>query len=292
MSAIIIKAFAKINLGLHVRHRRSDGYHEIETLFQSIDLADIITLERRHQPGIELIVTSPWDFPQGRENLVFRAAELMLARARANGRSPLQGVRILLNKRIPIGAGLGGGSSDAAATLVGLNELFERTFSDGELHNLALELGSDVPYFLVGGLCRGRGRGELLEKLPPKVQDYSFVLVKPDCSLSTEEVYREHDRLAEHGWCPPPAKPEIDSANDLEEAAMRLCPDLCSLREALAKLEPELWGMSGSGPTYYAAWRSEEQAQRCTQQLAQHYTVYCVRPTDSGYELAQIPAAH
>lgn len=281
----IVKAFAKINLGLRVLGRRPDGYHEIETLFQSVDLHDVLTLVPHQDPQILVTVASPWPIPQGRENLVYRAAELIFRHTGLRA-----GVCIHLEKRIPVGAGLGGGSSDAAATLVGLRELFQLQLSDAELSRLALKLGSDVPYFLIGGLCRGRGRGEILKKLPSRFEGHSFVLIKPDGALSTEAVYREYDILRAQGWQPPAAQlcEGIDCANDLEEAALRLCPKLSELHQILRELQPDLWGMSGSGPTYYAAWRSVTDAQRAALALAQRgYDVYRTRPTKNGYEFAE-----
>lgn len=280
---LTINAFAKINLGLRVLGKRPDGYHEIETVFQSIDLYDTLTVEPNEEPGIHLEIASSWALPPERENLVYRAAELVLSRFSLD-----RGVRILLEKRIPVGAGLGGGSSDAAATLVALNKLFRLRLSDIELHELALQVGSDVPYFLVGGLCRGRGRGELLEKLPERFTEHSFVLVVPNSALSTAEVYRQYDELRSQGWQPPSARlyEDIDCANDLEDAALVLCPALHTLRETVRALQPELWGMSGSGPTYYAVWASSAQAQQAAQVLAQkNYTVYLTRPTLRGYQL-------
>lgn len=286
---LVIDAFAKINLGLRVLSKRPDGYHEIETLFQSIDLHDTLTLEPLPKPEIQLEVTSPWPLPRGHANLVYRAAERLLSQTE-------RGVRIRLEKRIPVGAGLGGGSSDAAATLVGLKALFSLSLSDAELHRLACELGSDVPYFLVGGLCRGRGRGEILEKLPDQFEGYSFLLVNTNCSLATETVYREYDALRAQGWQPPAAQlcESVDCANDLEEAAMRLCPRLRELRQALTGFQPDLLGMSGSGPTYYAGWRAPSPfTERCAQQLAQMgYTVYRTQPTPQGYEFAEGREAH
>ncbi|MCI2430961.1 4-(cytidine 5'-diphospho)-2-C-methyl-D-erythritol kinase [Candidatus Acetothermia bacterium] len=281
-SSLHLQAFAKINLELRVVGRRGDGYHEIETLFQSIDLHDSLTLKLQEKPGIELRVQSPWPLPE-RENLVYRAAELVMFRG-ARDRAPLRGVRITLEKRIPIGAGLGGGSSDAAVTLVGLNKLLGLQLHNTELHSLALKLGSDVPYFLVGGLCRGRGRGELLERLPSQWGDYTFVLIKPPCSLSTEAVYREYDRLVKQGWRPP-----TDCTNDLEQAATRLWAQLSACRPLLAELKPDLWGMSGSGPTYYAAWRSRTSASQAYQALEElrkdNYWVAQAHPTEKGYHI-------
>lgn len=281
---LIIDACAKINLGLRVLGKRPDGYHEIETIFQSIDLHDTLTIEPAESAEIHLEISSAWALPQGPENLVYRAAELVRARF-----GIAYGVRVRLDKRIPVGAGLGGGSSDAAATLVGLNELFRLELNTAELQELALQLGSDVPYFFVGGLCRGRGRGELLEKLPERFIEHTFVLVLPHSALSTAEVYRHYDELRSRGWRPPPARlyQDIDCANDLEDAALALCPTLHALQATIKILQPELWGMSGSGPTYYAAWASSAIAQQAAQLLAQkHYAVYLTRPTPRAISFA------
>lgn len=285
---LVIDACAKINLGLRVLSKRPDGYHEITTLFQSIDLHDTLTLELLQKPEIQVEIASPWPLPHGQANLVYRAAERLLPHAE-------KGVRIRLEKRIPVGAGLGGGSSDAAATLVGLKTLFSLCLSDAELHQIALELGSDVPYFLVGGLCRGQGRGEVLERLPAQFDRYSFLLTLPDCSLSTEAVYREYDALQAHERPAAHVYDTIDCTNDLEEAAMRLCPDLRKIRHTILQFQPDLLGMSGSGPTYYAGWRSPSTLiDRCAHQLTQlGYTVYHnIRPTPYGYKFAEHREAH
>lgn len=280
MSELRLEAFAKLNLGLKILSQRADGYHEIETLFQTVDLHDTLIMELQEKSGIVLHIDSPWPIAPGRENLVYRAAELITSYTREH-----HGVRIFLKKRIPVGAGLGGGSSDAAATLVGLNKLWGVQLSDAELHSLALELGSDVPYFLVGGLCRGRGRGELLERLPPRWEGYTFILIKPPCSLSTKDAYREYDELVARGWRPPLTHSElVVGVNDLEEAALRLCPELRACRQRIAQLRPDLWGLSGSGPTYYAAWRSPTSASQAYQALEElrNYWLAQAQATERG----------
>lgn len=280
--ALQVKAFAKINLRLRVWGRRDDGYHEIDTVFQSLDLHDTLILERQETPGIKLTTTSPWPLPE-RENLVYRAAELIAAKVGLD-----QGVRLHLEKRIPVGAGLGGGSSDAAATLVGLNELGQLKLSQAELHKLALTLGSDVPYFLSGGLCWGRGRGEILERITPVFDDFTFLLLQPDFSLSTEAVYREFDLMVEQGIGPPPIQIfEFHYGNDLEAAALRLCPEMSEYRRLLAELEPQMLGLSGSGPTYYAAWEDAAAAAQAARKLEQKgYFVHRTHPTKTGFESA------
>lgn len=287
-----IRAYAKINLGLKVLGRREDGYHEIQTVMQSISLADELLLEPGGR-GLALEVEPELGLP-AEENLVYRAARLILDRAGCS-----EGVHIRLLKRIPVGAGLGGASSDGAATLLGLNELFRLGFGKEELKALGSELGSDVPFFFEGGLCRAEGRGEALTRLPPPLLGSFIVLLKPPCSLRTADVYAEFDRTGKipsiegpkfriglgydlmHAairprWGRPfqrysvdPAKVgrgkldydyELDLTNDLEPAARRLCPELERYRSFLERWEaraapksrPFFFGMSGSGPTYYA----------------------------------------
>lgn len=277
-----IKAFAKLNLSLRVFGRRADGYHEIDTLLQGVDLHDTLTLTICEQPGIELKITSPWPLPE-RENLVYRAAELIAAKAGLP-----QGVRIRLEKRIPVGAGLGGGSSDAAATLVGLNKLLQLNLNQTDLHQMACALGSDVPYFLLGGLCHGRGRGEILQKLAPAFDDLTFVLLTPDFSLSTEAVYREWDLWAAQGLHLLIRVFEFHHSNDLEDAALRLRPELSECRRVLAELEPAMLGLSGSGPTYYTAWEFAAEAEQVAKKLQQQgYTAYLARLTDRGYQFVE-----
>ena len=160
MNRLVIEARCKINLGLEVLRRRPDGFHDIDTVFQCVSLCDELVIERAPRGTVRLEVEGA-RVPAGPENLVWRAA---LVHAQATG---APGASIVLRKRVPIAAGLGGGSSDAAATLVGLDRLHATHLPAETLRRMALVLGSDVPYFIGGGTVRGRGRGEVLEPLPP-----------------------------------------------------------------------------------------------------------------------------
>lgn len=286
---LIAYAYAKLNLGLWVMGTRGDHFHELATLFQSVSLYDTLLIERL--PGAAAEVRSKPDMGIApADNLVTRAAELILEEADSD-----YGVRIELQKQIPISAGLGGGSSDAAATLVALNELFQFGFHNEELKILGAELGSDVPFFVDGGLCWGRGRGEILEKWPNRFGLYHFVLLVPPFGLSSKEVYTEYDQMHGAGSMLDGSESLVFESfptqglceNDLEPAAIRLRPELQRFRDLVSKSGADLYGMSGSGPTFFAAFAHRETAQLLADQ-AQHelgaQTFLC-RPTDVGQSL-------
>ena len=182
---ISIAAPAKINLSLEILRRRDDGFHDVATVLQTIDLAD----ELAFTPAPEIIVEGDTEGISLEENLVYRAARLL-----QDHLGETRGARIVLRKRIPLAAGLGGGSADAAATLVGLCRLWERDLRRGELAALAAELGSDVPFFLYGGTALAEGRGERVTPLPP-LRHADFVLLAPplDLPAKTATLYRSLD---------------------------------------------------------------------------------------------------
>ncbi len=261
MSAAKLLAPAKVNLYLAVRpERRPDGFHELETIFQAIGLADVVTITARpaglecHCPALPLT-------PQ--ENLAFRAAQLLLRSARCRS-----GAYIEIAKRIPAGAGLGGGSSDAAATLVGLNDLLGLNLSPEKLEQLAAQLGSDVPFFLRGGRQLGRGRGELLHPLPAGPELW-LVLCFAGEGLPTAEVYREFDAQPDH---PPfgagealqrlaaPASAAQALYNSLQPAVERLRPDVRRLRLRLEDLAGRRAIVSGAGNAVFTLLPSPDEA--------------------------------
>lgn len=171
---------AKVNLCLHVLNKRADGYHNIFTIMQAVSVYDEVTLERK-ESGITVSVEGA-DLPTGSKNLVYRAAQLILSRIPQNA-----GIHICLKKNIPIGAGLGGGSSDAAATLTGINRLLGGRITDKELMEMGAGLGADVPFFLAGGPAKAEGIGECLTMLPK--WKYYLLLVYPRISISTAWAY-------------------------------------------------------------------------------------------------------
>jgi 4-diphosphocytidyl-2-C-methyl-D-erythritol kinase len=179
---VTVPSFAKINWFLKICGRRSDGFHELRTLFQTLDLYDEISFELSSS-GIELVTTGR-EVVGGDENLISRAARLMRDRARPSG-----GVRIHLKKRVPVGGGLGGGSSNAAVTLMVLNEIWKSALTVAELQELATELGSDVPFFLHGGLAFGWGRGERILPLSDRGVEIPVLLLYPRFQVSAAEAY-------------------------------------------------------------------------------------------------------
>lgn len=183
MKNLKINAFAKINLFLEILNKRDDGYHNIETVFQNISLADSMIFEI-NDGATSLKCEGNPDIPADESNLIIKALRTL---ERDQGAS-LGGVKISLKKRIPSGAGLGGGSADAAAALVALNRLFGLGYNLDDLTRLSSKIGMDVPFFIAGGTAVGKERGDLLEKTVNRL-DYSVVVVKPDASISTPYAY-------------------------------------------------------------------------------------------------------
>ena len=268
-------AAAKINLGLKVLNRRPDGYHNLESVMQQVSLADYLTFERVSSPGWQFKSTVPR--LGGEDNLVCRAARFLAKRV---GASP-PGVKITLYKNIPSGAGLGGGSSDAAATLRGLNIFWRLGLSSRELAELGASLGSDIPFFLHGGgTAFARGRGELISPLPP-LPLFWVVLAKPSrLSISTASVYggleekmspvlspnilREAilkaDREAILNWL------GTGAINSLQSSVLTCYPRLGRLRRRMGELGLKA-AMSGSGPTFFALSNSYSLARQAAQIL-------------------------
>lgn len=259
---------AKVNLRLHVLKRRPDGYHELVTVMQPLSLAD----ELRLTPGSEGITLAcdSRELPLGPENLVWRAA------ARFQEASGLAlGIHLALTKRIPVAAGLGGGSSDAAGTLLALNAMTGRPLDDVKLHRLASQLGADVPFFLHAGPQLGRGIGTDLQPiaLPP----YWYVLVNPGLSISTKWVYESLDlsflnrENPEAGKALDLARPGDWVANDLETVTLRHFPALNDHIRALAGLGALAQGMSGSGPTLFGLFPDLDASLQAARQLRQTF---------------------
>ncbi len=250
-----ILAYAKLNLFLFVKGKRADGYHEIDSLFHSISLADKLILEK--SSGVELCCSL--GELNNSQNLAYRAGIAF------KKRTGISGVKIYLEKKIPVGAGLGGGSADAAAVIWGLNQLYGEPLSKEEMLSLAASLGSDVPFFLYGGACRVKGRGEKIEPLSPLKGWSAFLFVFP-FSLSTARVYASYEANKENL---PQDLNEVISRlrkgdrfqlklyNSLEKVAFKFFPQIREVKEAALKLNFPA-AMSGSGPTVFALFRRRE----------------------------------
>ena len=267
---VTIRARAKVNLGLEVLGRRPDGYHELRSLLWAIDLADWVTVEALAD-GIALECDAP-GVPESPDNLAWRAADLVRREAGVEA-----GVRIRIVKAIPVAAGLGGGSADAAAVLVGLVRLWDLRLSAAQLHALATRLGTDVPFFLGRGPAVASGRGERLRTVaaPPTVP---LVVVNPGFPLSTREVYA---RLQPRDFSAGAHVRALVSAlecgvaalaarvfNGLEGAVSGLWPGLAEVKTALREAGALAALMSGSGPTVIGIARSRSAALRIAEALA------------------------
>lgn len=255
---------AKVNLYLRVLGRRADGYHDLLSIMQPLSLADELTITPT-TPGILLDCDQP-GVPRGPGNLVWRAA---LDFQRASGRRV--GVHMDLRKHIPVAAGLGGGSSDAACTLLALNTLAKGPLNASALEGLAAELGADVPFFL--GLAPAVARGIGTQLSPVKLPPYWYLLLNPGVRVSTRWVYESLDLealkgykvLAEGDW--DPAQPGSWVHNDLESVTLKQHPQLGQLLETMESLGAQAQGMSGSGPTLFGIFPSLDAARAAGQEL-------------------------
>ncbi|MGE5717383.1 MAG: 4-(cytidine 5'-diphospho)-2-C-methyl-D-erythritol kinase [Acidobacteriota bacterium] len=269
--ALTVEAFAKVNRSLRILGKRPDGFHELDTIFQTVDLTDTMDFsEGEEQRGtaedISLTIEGA-ALPADESNLILRAAAALRERFGIR-----RGARIHLSKKIPVGGGLGGGSSNAAATLRALSELWTLPATEADLHTLAASLGSDVPFFLLGGRARGRGRGEILTPLPDGPEEW-LVLAFPPFSLSTTAVYGAFSASA---LTDPAAQTNLrgtDSGggpdrNDLEPAAESLQGELRRLRVALSDLGATSARLSGSGSTVFGVFGDEKSAWRAFEGLA------------------------
>jgi 4-diphosphocytidyl-2-C-methyl-D-erythritol kinase len=256
--SVTVRVPGKVNLFLGVGDRRPDGYHELTTVFHAVSLVDEVTVRNADVLSVQTLGEGAEDLPADNRNLAWRAAELM---AEHVGRAP--DLEIIIDKSIPVAGGMAGGSADAAAVLVAINTLWELGVPRRDLHALAAELGSDVPFALHGGTALGTGRGEELATVLAR-STFHWVLAFGSGGLSTAAVYGEIDRLRENG-----APPRLDDpepllgalasgdprelapllGNDLQPAAMSLNPGLRRTLRAGAEAGALAGIVSGSGPT-------------------------------------------
>lgn len=284
------KAPAKINLMLDVLHKRSDGYHEVEMIMTMVDLAD--RLEMSELPRDTIIISSQAGYiPLDEKNLAFKAAKLIKERYHVT-----KGVYIHLDKKIPVAAGLAGGSSDAAATLRGLNRLWGLNIPYEELMELGAELGSDVPFCISGGTALATGRGEILTEIASPPQCW-VVLAKLPINVSTADVYGRlrSTEIKQH----PSAKAMIEAiesksfhnvccelGNVLEEVTLQMYPEVAHLKETMQKLGADGVLMSGSGPTVFGLVSKESKVPRIYNGLRGFCKeVYAVRLLSSSIDL-------
>ncbi len=272
MEKLEYKARAKVNLGLDVCGRLENGYHEVKMVMQTVDIYDELVFKRRQDPDIILAVDSQDTLGDVSNNLIFRAAKLMKEYF-----SIKEGIEIYLKKNIPVAAGMAGGSTDAAATMLAMNELFGLGKSKEQLMELAVRLGADIPFCILGGTALAEGIGEKLTELPAP-QKAAILIAKPDIMVSTKDVYENlHLEAVEK-------HPDIDGMiqalkdgslrgvtdrmeNVLETVTIQLYPVIEEIKSFMKEHGAINALMSGSGPTVFGIYQTEEEAKQAAAAL-------------------------
>lgn len=262
---LLVKAPAKINLSLDILGKRSDGYHEIEMVMTTIDLADRLELVPLEEDRIEVTSQSRY-VPDDQRNLAYQAANLLKTKFQIQ-----QGVKISIDKAIPVAAGLAGGSSDAAAALKGLNQIWGLHLSTNELAQIGSEIGSDVSFCVHGGTALAQGRGEKISPLPTPPNCW-VILAKPEIGVSTAEIYKNVNmKNVVH----PNTKAMIKAlkeqsyqgicnnlGNALEEVTLKMYPEVALIKEQMEKFGADAVLMSGSGPTVFGLVQHDSRLHR------------------------------
>lgn len=273
MEQLTRKAYAKINLGLDVIRRREDGYHEVKMIMQTVGVCDYLTFQKAPAGVLKLVVDSA-EIPDNEDNLIIKAAKMLLTDAKVE-----DGVIITLEKNIPVAAGMAGGSTDAAATFLGLCELFDLSYSVEELKKMGVKLGADIPYCIMGGTALSEGIGEVLSPLPAPPDAY-VLIAKPDLMISTKYVYENlhANSLTYH--------PDIDAmieairqhsledicgcmGNVLETVTEKENPVITMLKDTMKADGAVNALMSGSGPTVFGIFTEKEKAENCLEKIKQ-----------------------
>ncbi len=284
----IVQSYAKINLTLDVLGRRSDGYHELATVMQTVDLYDTICLVATDEERVSISCNQPELCNDG--NLVVRAAQAIRERLGLK-----QGVLIELHKRIPVAAGLGGGSGNAAAVLLALQQWWHLPVDANELWSIATTLGSDVPFFLKGGLALCEGRGEKITPLEPHwpLEMRWLLLIKPAIAVSTAAVFRNltandysngsWSKAAQAALQTRSALLPTDLYNSLERGVLEQYTEVVEAREAMLDAGAEYVRLSGSGPTLFTTFSTLAAAAQVQEQLqTRGYEVYLTRAINPG----------
>lgn len=286
-NSVHLKAYAKINIGLDVIRKRTDGYHEVRMIMQSIGLYDKISIYNINSSKIKLQTNLPY-LPTNDNNIIYKTASLIREKYKIKS-----GLYINLNKKIPVSAGLAGGSTDAAATLHGMNELFNLNLTLEELMEIGVTLGADIPYCLMGGTALSEGIGEKLTKLPP-LSFCHILIVKPNINVSTQKVYQNLDllNLTNH--------PNIDAiiqgiknnnlhqttkhlGNVLESVTINKYPEIKKIKNIMVEQGAVNSLMSGSGPTVFGIFddlKKAKDAYYYFKVLNFEYQVFLSRPIE------------
>ena len=256
---MLIKANAKINLYLTIKEETSDGYHNIESVFQSIDLPDIVELKKSKEMQLKGSILASKE-----EQLLIRS--LRQVEKKVGRLLPLE---ITLHKTIPVASGMGGGSADAAALIVGVNQLYKLGLTEQELIEIASKIGSDVPFFISGGTKKVEGIGDVVSEITYDLAKY-YVIVRPHKRVSTKEVYNKHR----------------ENKKTFKEIVAETCPDIDFLSDHFTKYLHKHSDMTGSGPTMFCGVDDFETAERIAYDLGNYNgDIFIVRPIDKAIEI-------
>ena len=291
MNSIQLKSRAKINLSIDVLGKREDGYHLVEMIMQTIDLFDKIKIFSLKEDTI-IIESNSLDIPLDSTNIVYKAADLIKKQYNIK-----EGVKIIIEKNIPIAAGMAGGSSNAAAVLVGLNQLWQLKLSENKLKELGLKLGADVPFCIGGQTALAENIGEKLTKIDGLSENIFILVCKPELFVSTKEIYEEIDsKIIEKR---PNNKLLIqllkenkiqqiadNMYNVLEEVTRERYPVIEEIEKIMMENDALGSMMSGSGPTFFGLYRNREDAENCKNKLLKKFSqVYIVKSHNKGVEI-------
>lgn len=289
MREIILKARGKINLSLDITGKRKDGYHLVDMVMQSVDIYDTIKIQKRDDKEIVVFCDNK-DIPLGDSNIVYKAAKLIISTFELR-----EGVSIDITKRIPVAAGMAGGSTDAAAVLIGMNHLFNMNLKEDALEKLGLKIGADVPFCINGGTHRAKGIGEVLTKVP--FMDMIILICKPEASVSTEQVYRKfnlegdykrpnNELLIEGLYEKSLDKVTTYMANALESVTMEMVLEVKKIKDIMKRGNAIFSMMTGSGPTVFGIYKTIEDAKLDYEILSKDFKdTYITRTSKGGVEI-------
>jgi 4-diphosphocytidyl-2-C-methyl-D-erythritol kinase len=278
MSHLVLKSHAKVNIGLQIRNQRTDGYHNIHTIFQELNFHDTIKLEKRDS-SCQFSSNVDW-LPKDDSNLCVKAWQKMV------DTFGLGGVSIELDKRIPAGGGLGGGSSNAATILKGLRKLYELDVSDDELETIGINLGADVPFFIKGKTQIGDGVGEILKPIEPIING-SYLLVAPDFHIDTKWAYGEFKNILDRpneivnfpGFIRKEIIPFELFENDFEAIVVPAYPEIGQIKNSLRAHGARFASLSGSGSTVFGVFDEDADAKSAESHFSSRYNTFITNPT-------------
>jgi 4-diphosphocytidyl-2-C-methyl-D-erythritol kinase len=280
MNSIALKAYAKVNIGLQVKDQRKDGFHNIHTVFQELELHDLILIEK--QPRGWNIKINDSETPTDESNTCIQAYIAV-----KNRFFEVEGISITLEKHIPSGAGLGGGSSDAAAVLRGLRELFDLPLDNRELSEIAVNIGADVPFFILGGTQIGNGIGDVLSQVNNPIDGY-YLLIVPDIFVSTAWAYKALKKHLKDDIDRPNFAHFLESNNisnvifdnDFERIVIPTYPKIGEIKKGLLEVGASYASLSGSGSTVFGIFDEEAKAKQAESHFQKQYHTFLTRPTN------------